>query len=199
MKTLSLLTNNLYKQLKEDIQDSTTIYILSSFIMKSGIDIIYDDLKSALEKGADVKILTGDYLYVTQPQALLKLLTLETDNLEIRLWQSNGISFHPKSFIFKHREHGAIIVGSSNLSRSAITTGVEWNLRMERNASKPTFDQAIQQFIKLFYADETIAINKETIKIYDEAYHNFHAKNAKLHSNVDRKRRNRINFTNGKR
>lgn len=178
MKTLSLLTNNLYKQLKEDIQDSTTIYILSSFIMKSGIDIIYDDLKSALEKGADVKILTGDYLYVTQPQALLKLLTLETDNLEIRLWQSNGISFHPKSFIFRHREHGAIIVGSSNLSRSAITTGVEWNLRMERNASKPTFDQAIQQFIKLFYADETIAINKETIKIYDEAYHNFHAKNA---------------------
>ena len=180
MQNVELLTNNLYKQLKDDISKSSTIYILSSFLMKSGVEIIYDDLKQALENGADVKILTGDYLYVTQPQAFLKLLTLDFDNLEIRLWRSNGVSFHPKSFIFKHREQGAIIVGSSNLSRSALTTGVEWNLRMSRNASKSTFNRAIEQFIKLFYADETISINKETIRIYDEAYHQFHAKNANL-------------------
>lgn len=180
MQNVELLTNNLYKQIKDDISKSSTIYILSSFLMKSGVEIIYEDLKQALENGADVKILTGDYLYVTQPQALFKLLTLDFDNLEIRLWRSNGVSFHPKSFIFKHREQGAIIVGSSNLSRSALTTGVEWNLRMVRGASKTTFDQAIHQFIKLFYADETVAINKESIKTYDEAFHQFHAKNANL-------------------
>lgn len=175
-----LLTNNLYKQLREDIRNSSTIYILSSFMMKSGIDIIYEDLKAALKHGADIKILTGDYLYVTQPQALAKLLTLQTDNLEIRLWRSNGISFHPKSFIFKHQEDGAIIVGSSNLSRSALTTGVEWNLRMMRRAGKSTFDQAIHQFIQLFYADETMEINQESIKIYDNDYHQFHCENVNL-------------------
>lgn len=180
MEQLTLLTNNLYKQLREDIRQSSTIYMLTSFLMKSGVDIIFDDLKTALLNGADVKILTGDYLYVTQPHALLKLLTLPKDNLEIRLWRSNGISFHPKSFIFKHREHGAFIVGSSNLSRSALTTGVEWNLRMERQVSKNTFDQAMQQFIQLFYADETIEINQESIKKYDNDYHQFHAKNANL-------------------
>src|SRR5690625_2499454 len=163
MQQMTLLTNNLYKQLREDISNSSTIYILSSFMMQSGVNIIYDDLKDALEKGADIKILTGDYLYVTQPQALAKLLTLESDILEIRLWRSNGISFHPKSFIFKHREEGAIIIGSSNLSRSALTTGVEWNLRMVRKAARSTFDKAILQFIELFYADETIEINKESI------------------------------------
>src|SRR5690606_34021615 len=89
---ITLYTNNLYKQLREDIRKSSSIYILSSFIMKSGIDIIYDDLKISLDKGADIKILTGDYLYVTQPQALEKLLTLESDNLEIRLWRSDGRS-----------------------------------------------------------------------------------------------------------
>ena len=175
-----LHTNNLFKQIREDIRNSSTIYILSSFIMRSGIDVIYNDLKFALQNGADVKVLTGDYLYVTQPQALLKLLTLQSDNLEIRLWQSNGIAFHPKSFIFKHREEGTIIVGSSNLSRSALTTGVEWNVRMKRRASKSTFDQAIFQFIELFYAEETMEINEETIKIYDEAYHQFHANHADL-------------------
>lgn len=177
---ITLYTNNLYKQLREDIRKSSSIYILSSFIMKSGIDIIYDDLKISLDKGADIKILTGDYLYVTQPQALEKLLTLESDNLEIRLWRSDGATFHPKSFIFKHREEGAIIVGSSNLSRAALTTGVEWNLRMNRQASKSTFDQSVFQFIKLFYADETIEINRESIKQYEKDYHDYHAKNPNI-------------------
>lgn len=180
MKQLTLYTNNLYKQLREDIRQSSSIYILSSFVMKSGIEVIYDDLQMALENGADIKILTGDYLYVTQPKALDKLLTLQSDNLELRLWRSNGISFHPKSFMFKHREEGAIIVGSSNLSRSALTTGVEWNVRMTRQYSKSTFDHTIFQFIQLFYADETIGINREPIKLYEKDYHHFHDNNANL-------------------
>src|SRR5690625_53751 len=170
MYNLSLHTKQLYQQLKKDISHSSTIYILSSFIMRSGVEVIFDDLKIALNSGADIKILTGDYLYVTQPEALKKLLTLASDQLEIRLWQSSGISFHPKSFLFKHKDEGAIIVGSSNLSRSAITSGVEWNLRMKRQASHRTFDQAVHQFIELFYADETMAINRETIKTYEKKY-----------------------------
>src|SRR5699024_8544543 len=133
---LSLHTRNLYKQLREDIRNSSMIYILSSFLMKSGIDVIINDLQYALKNGADIKLLTGDYLFVTDPEALEKLLEIKDDNLEIRMWRSEGISFHPKSFIFKHKEEGALIVGSPNMSRSALHQGVEWNLRMVREASK---------------------------------------------------------------
>ena len=55
MKQLTLYTNNLYKQLREDIRQSSSIYILSSFVMKSGIEVIYDDLQMALENGAHIK------------------------------------------------------------------------------------------------------------------------------------------------
>src|SRR5690625_2536117 len=177
---ISLHTRNLYKQLKEDIRNSSMIYILSSFLMESGIKLIFDDLKFALEKGADVKILTGDYLFVTDPKALAKLLEIKNDNLEIRMWQSEGVSFHPKSFMFKHKEKGALIVGSSNMSHSALRQGVEWNLRMERAASKETFDGAIYHFINLFYADNTIRINDETIKGYKKFYDKFHVKHPNL-------------------
>lgn len=180
MTDISLHTNNLHERVQKDIQDSSTIYILSSFMMLSGVNVIFDDLQIALHKGADVKILTGDYLYVTQPQALGKLLQLTGDHIEIRLWRSEGISFHPKAYIFKHREDGAIIIGSSNLSRSALTSGVEWNLRMVRNASHNVFDQSIEQFISMFYSDQTIAINTETIKLYENDYNNFHAQHADL-------------------
>lgn len=180
MSKIVLHTSNLFQQIKEDMRNSTTIYILSSFIMQSGVEIIFEEMKEAAKMGADIKILTGDYLYVTQPIALAKLLTIEAENIEIRLWRSEGISFHPKSFIFKHKDEGAIIVGSSNLSRSALTTGIEWNMRMNRKASKSTFDRAIYQFIELFYANETMEINVESLKVYDEKYHDFHKNNANL-------------------
>ena len=54
--------------------------------------------------------------------------------MEVRLWQSNGTSFHPKAYIFQFDDSGTLIVGSSNLSRSALTTGVEWNLSMDKEA-----------------------------------------------------------------
>lgn len=123
MDSISLHTKNLGKQIQKEIHKSSVIYILSSFVMRSGVDVIYEDLQYALNNGADIKILTGDYLYITQPKALKKLTLLDGEGVEIRLWKSDGISFHPKSFIFKHHDDGAIIVGSSNLSKSALTTG----------------------------------------------------------------------------
>ncbi|WP_067726905.1 DEAD/DEAH box helicase family protein [Oceanobacillus damuensis] len=180
MTDISLHTSNLHKQLLEDIQNSSTIYVLTSFIMKSGVEVMFNALQDALAKGADVKILTGDYLYVTQPIALKRLLDLQGDNLEIRLWRSNGIAFHPKTYIFKHQEDGAIIVGSSNLSRSALTSGVEWNLRMQRNASIHTFNEAIDLFIESFYDNQTIEINHESLKYYQKYYDDFHVKHANL-------------------
>src|SRR5699024_11394165 len=124
------------------------------------------------------KILTRVYLYVTQPQALGHLLQLTRHHIEIMLGGSEGISCHPKAYIFKHREDGAIIIGSSNLSRSALTIGVEWDLRMVRNATHNVFDQSIEQFISMFYSDQTIAINTETIKLYENDYNNFHDQHA---------------------
>lgn len=180
MDTLSLYTKNVGKQIRNEIHNSSMIYILSSFMMRSGIDLIYDDLQYALDNGADIKILTGDYLYITQPEALEKLTLLDGESVEIRLWKSDGISFHPKSFIFKHREDGAIIVGSSNLSKSALTNGTEWNLRMARKASPKVFNDAIDSFIKLFYDEKTAVINQETITYYKNAYNAFHAKHTRL-------------------
>ncbi|WP_156035964.1 DEAD/DEAH box helicase family protein [Virgibacillus halodenitrificans] len=180
MRDISLHTSQLHEEIKQAMVESSTIYILSSFIMKSGVEMIFDALEHALKNGADVKILTGDYLYVTQPKALHRLLNLQQENLEIRLWQSNGVSFHPKTYIFKHKEKGSLIVGSSNMSRSAYTSGVEWNLQMQRTASNTTFDEAMEAFIELFYANETMSINAESLKIYQQEYDQFHATHADL-------------------
>ena len=77
--------------------------------------------------------------------------------MEVRLWQSNGISFHPKSYIFQYDDSGTLIVGSSNLSRSALTTGVEWNLSMDKEAGVEAYDSAVKTFLEdIFQNEQTV-------------------------------------------
>ena len=80
--------------------------------------------------GGRLRIVVGDYLDTTDPTALARLLDLE--GAELFVFETGGLSFHPKAWLFRAADaRGAAIVGSSNLSQSALTEGVEWNLHSE--------------------------------------------------------------------
>lgn len=180
MKKIELVTENIIEKIKDGIENASTIYILTAFVMKSGVELLKPHLEKAARRGADIKICTGDYLYITQPDALKELVDIHQE-IEIRMWKSRGVSFHPKAYIFQKEEGGIFIVGSSNLSRSALTAGVEWNLAVKEEIEPATFEEAIDQFLHFFYHEQTIPINNETIKIYREEYENFHLRHPKLH------------------
>ena len=108
-----------------------------SFVMKSGLACILRPLEDALDRGAHVRILTTDYLAITDPDALTQLADLAEDpdrRLEVRLFSGGSVAFHPKAYIFwsSAGETAAGYVGSSNLSASGIDGGVEWNLGTDR-------------------------------------------------------------------
>ncbi|MCD7034141.1 DEAD/DEAH box helicase family protein [Metabacillus sp. GX 13764] len=176
MKEVSLYTEQLLVPVLKRVQRSKTIYILTAFAMKSGVSLLKKALAEAAEGGADVKLLAGDYLYVTQPEALYELASIH-ESIEVRLWRSNGISFHPKAYLFEAEGEEYSIIGSSNLSRSALTTGVEWSVGI---SDKFLFEEASSHFISLFQAANTIPVNKETAKRYEEDYKNFHQKHPNL-------------------
>lgn len=178
---IELVTNNVFDKLIAAIQRSERIYILTSFIMESGVKLISPYIEEAISRGTKVNICTGDYLYITQPHALEKLLKI-SPKIEIRLFKSNGKSFHPKAYIFESGENGGtLIVGSSNLSASALKTGVEWNLVMPEVISNITFDDALNEFAHLFQHEQTVQINSESIKLYKEQFDTFHKNNPNLH------------------
>lgn len=173
MKQIELVTEGLVEHLQEAIENSSTICLLVSFVMKSGVEVLKESLRKAAERGADIKICTGDYMYETQPEAL-KLLAQIHPSIEIRLFKSNGTFFHPKAYLFKLKEKEQFIIGSSNLSRSALTSGIEWNVSI--NHEKDLFEKAINQFIELMYHDQTVPVNEITIKNYEKEYDSFHRK-----------------------
>jgi superfamily II DNA or RNA helicase/diadenosine tetraphosphate (Ap4A) HIT family hydrolase/HKD family nuclease len=113
--------------------------LVVSFVMRSGVGLIGPALEDALARRMHVRILTTDYLQTTEPDALARLIDLsetfansdpENGGLEIRVFSDAATSFHPKGYLFwsSVTGTGVSIVGSSNLSRSGMESGIEWNL-----------------------------------------------------------------------
>lgn len=167
MNNLRLITSNLIQDLTRLSSEASSIYWVTAFAMKSGVKLVLPTLKEALSRDAELKLLVEDYLYITQPDAL-ELLLRELPDAEIRLHRSNGKSFHPKAYLFRSKVNNHLIVGSSNLSASALQKGVEWNLYAPAAVSGSVFEEAMDEFMKLFYSNATISLKKETLATYRE-------------------------------
>ncbi|OWR33151.1 DNA helicase [Saccharibacillus sp. O23] len=181
---VKLITRNLADELIAGMQNASGIYIMTSFLMQSGVNLLAPQLKKALDRGAEVKMLAGDYLYITQPEGLRKLLAIDP-RLEARLWRSMGTSFHPKAYLFDYENgEGLLIVGSSNFSFSALKTGYEWNLAMNAQAEPYTFQNAMDQFMENLYHEATLPLTEDSIALYEEEYLLNHRKNPELQRQV---------------
>lgn len=169
MTKLELVTSDLISHLETLSKEAQEIHWITAFAMKSGINLILPALQEAAERKVPIKLLVGDYLFVTQPGALEMLLE-HLPEAEVRLWKSGGVSFHPKSYLFRGTENSHLIVGSSNLSASALIRGVEWNLIAPTSVDSEIFEEAVEKFHHYFYAEQTIPLNRETLEEYTQLH-----------------------------
>lgn len=155
--------------LKRSIAKADRMRFVVAFLMESGAKLIGPPLKEAARRGAEIQILTGTYLSVTEPPAIYYLLNLLEDSVQIRLIKEGRFpSFHPKSYIFDYYEDpdaSEVYVGSSNISATALGSGVEWNYRIERQTAPDDYLRFSTEFDRLFYheADE---LTEEALKSY---------------------------------
>ena len=91
-------------QLLDAINQATEIDITVAFIRQSGLEHIFDALRDAMDRRAVIRVLTSDYLDVTEPQALRRVMLLAERGADVRLFSTAGDpSFHIKSYIFLRR------------------------------------------------------------------------------------------------
>lgn len=160
----------LYYQLKMSMRKARKIDMIVSFLMESGVRMLLKDLQDALDRGAKVRILTGNYLGITQPSALCLIKKELGNRVDLRFYNDKRRSFHPKSYIFHYENTGEIYIGSSNISRSALTSGIEWNYRFNSFDDKKNFDLFYDTFVDLF-ENHSIVIDDEELTRYSKSWH----------------------------
>ena len=145
------------------------IDIIVSFLMESGVQMLLNDMKRALDRGVQIRILTGNYLGITQPSALYLIKSELGDRVDLRLYNEKSRSFHPKSYIFHYESSNEIYIGSSNISKSALTSGIEWNYRFSDTQDKKNYELFYATFEDLFL-NHSIIIDDEELKRYSKAW-----------------------------
>ena len=160
----------LYYQLKRSIQQAQKIDIIVSFLMESGVRMILDDLKAALDRGTVIRLLTGNYLGITQPSALYLIKKELGNQIDLRFYNQKRRSFHPKAYIFHYENGSEIYIGSSNVSKSALTSGIEWNYRFSSQKDRGNFNLFYSTFVDLF-ENHSIIIDDVELKRYSKSWH----------------------------
>lgn len=164
--------------LSQAMSRATEIDIAVAFIKTTGVRLLMPDLLAALLPSAEssspsrrVRVLTSDYLDVTDPEALRLLLLLQDQGGEVRVYTTQGTSFHLKAYIFARVAsttliEGTAFIGSSNISRQALQDGLEWNYRVAYPGD-PGFLEARQRFAELFAHPRTVALSDSWIESYE--------------------------------
>lgn len=134
---------------------ASRVSVLAAFVRQSGLSVLRPLVEEAcLSRGFCFRIIAGDYLGITQPEALEQLRGWEAlfgGRVVVRVVETSCLpdssrSFHPKSWLFETPDGDVAFVGSSNVSRSALSTGVEWNLRLERRMDPTGWDRVADGF-----------------------------------------------------
>jgi superfamily II DNA or RNA helicase/HKD family nuclease len=141
-----------------------------SFLLDSGARLLVEHLRDFLARGGRARILVGDYLEVTEPAALRRLRDLD-GALDLRVHESRGVGFHLKSYIFLEDAAGAgegfAFVGSSNLSAPALTSSIEWNVRIAARDDASGFAEIRMAFERLFADYAVTRVDDAWIAAYE--------------------------------
>ena len=137
---------SLETEIKREIQSSDKIYWLVSFIKWAGIRIFKNELESFTRSGKQLKIITTSYMGATDAKAVEFLASLP--NTEVKLsYNTNRERLHAKSYLFmRNTGFHTGYIGSSNLSHSALTSGLEWNLKITSQEIPHIIEKSLSTF-----------------------------------------------------
>ena len=156
--------NNVLNSIVEELENSEAFIFSVAFITESGLATLKALLLDLKKKGVKGRILTSTYLYFNQPKVFRELLKLE--NVEVRLTKRKG--FHSKGYIFKHKTHYSLIVGSSNLTAHALKVNYEWNVKLTSHENGEIVHHFKDQFEEVW--DESDVLTENWIENYELDY-----------------------------
>lgn len=157
--------SNLLVELLQELQTCKRFYFAIAFITQSGLICLKECLKLLQEKNITGDILTTDYLYFNQPKALQELQ--QYPNLNIRIYTKEN--FHIKGYIFEQNDYYTLIVGSNNLTQTALKSNKEWSLKINSLANGALINNTLSQFQQMW--QEAMPLTDIWLKQYADKYH----------------------------
>jgi superfamily II DNA or RNA helicase len=140
---------NLLNELISSMNACKRFFFSVAFINFSGLQLLLDPLKEAQEKGVTGKVITSTYLNFTEAKALEKLK--EFSNVDLKVFVTDKeIGFHTKAYIFEYEDSYKVIIGSSNITQSALKSNIEWNVEIVSKEEAYFIQEVLKEYDHLW-------------------------------------------------
>ena len=158
--------------IEDELLSCEEFFISVAFITMGGITPLLQTLRELEQRNIPGKILTTDYLTFSDPKALRVLANFKNIELKMFVTENGKEGFHTKGYIFKKEKMYRIIVGSSNMTLSALTTNREWNTKIVSTEQGEYTQNIVAEFEQLWNAQQSLSFEQ-----FIEAYTNVYTKN----------------------
>ncbi|MFD1531953.1 DUF3427 domain-containing protein [Pseudonocardia aurantiaca] len=140
LSAAALITNardepSLSAELRAELASADRVDLLCAFVRWHGLRVLEEQLDLLRRRGVPFRIITTTYVGATEQRAVDALVRRFGGQVKIS-YETRTTRLHAKAWLF-HRNSGfdTAFVGSSNLSRSALVDGLEWNVRLSSVAT----------------------------------------------------------------
>jgi len=143
----------IFTELQKEIATADKIFLMVSFIKKQGLSLLLRQLKEFTDRGGELKVITTTYMQATDFEAVKQLVRLKNTEVKIT-YDTTNERLHAKAYIFiRNTGFNTAYVGSSNLSKQALETGAEWNVKVTQMEQPRMMKTILSSFDASWWTD----------------------------------------------